>query len=524
MGTSRQAEWWEGALRMTAHWHKPHLHHLGLLVVIALSVSLLLFQTYHGTGGFTREKIISTETAEPEAAASEPESKPPEAAPGRCTTWPVMEDGTYVSNVTTKPADFQLQSFAPPGGWVKPKGVAVKAIIFFGRKRTVNVLDCYLQRNLAVNGGFLDEVWFLVHTKIQEDLDYLDGLVKMRDQYKIVNPGECSGFDFACMWNPVVEDDTIFIKIDDDIVFIHPDTIPQLVSTRLAEPHPFAVSANLVNSPMTGYKHYETGAIHPFLPDTGNKPSHDAAELWRPSDLRSLKGAEVPGIDENGEIVGTAEEIVNRHVFANPPYDGHPWLLLSDVEEPVLRTPMGINKLLLQTTGGGPSGNAFGNAWRSWMISAQQQYSLLRNLELNSMWRYHFGTKIEYPQGEKSLANPAALKFANPDYPGPGAEQLFDTGYTRYNLNFVAVWGHDIKSSLPIAADDEEELTATIPKRVKRPFVIDTRAVVGHLSFFPQHDGIQKTDLLDRWRAFANELICPPDELRAPFDPRCPGF
>lgn len=158
------------------------------------------------------------------------------------------------------------------------------------------------------------------------------------------------------------------------------------------------------------------------------------------------------------------------------------------------------------------------------MISAQQQYSLLRNLELNTMWRYHFGTRIEYPKGKKSSADAAALKFVDPHYQGPGAEQLYDTQYIRYNLNFVALWGHDIRKCLPIAADDEQDITVTKPRKFKRPFVIDTRAVVGHLSFFPQHEGIRQTDLLDRWRAFANEMVCAADNQKYPFDARCPGY
>lgn len=158
------------------------------------------------------------------------------------------------------------------------------------------------------------------------------------------------------------------------------------------------------------------------------------------------------------------------------------------------------------------------------MISAQQQYSLLRNLELDDIWRYHFGTRIEYPEGVNSSADASALKFFDVHRLGPGAEQLYDTQYIRYNLNFVALWGHDIKNALPIAEDDERDITVTKPMRFQRPFVIDTRAVVGHLSFYPQHDGIRQTDLLDRWRAFANEMICTANNQKKPFDLRCPGY
>ncbi|KAI0406882.1 hypothetical protein F4802DRAFT_80537 [Xylaria palmicola] len=514
MGMPRQSTWRERLSRIGFHWRINDLRHLTIFALVAFTISLLLFEAHRQVGGLAYDDAVNAaEQALPEVSGPGAEHPGP---PGQCTTWPVAANGDYKPK--HRKSNLALQSFAPPGGWKKPDGIAVKALIFYGRKRTVDFLDCYLQQNLAVNGGYLDEVWFMVHTDIREDLVYLDKLIEQRPQYKVVRPGECEGFNYACMWNPVVEDNTIYVKIDDDIVFIHPDTIPQLVSTRISEPHPFAVSANLVNSPFTGYKHYSVGAIHPFLPDPNSKPSHRAAQLWRPSDFGYFPRRFVPDVNENGTIDEVTEEIVNKHVFATPQYEGHPWLLLEGIVDPLLKTPMGINGLTLE------SGGAYGAAWKSWMISAQQQYSLLRNLELNSMWRYHFGSQLDYPQGVNSSADAAALKFFDPNHLGPGAEQLHDTQYTRYNLNFVVLWGHDIRNNLPIAGDDEQDITVTKPMHLQRPFVIDTRAVVGHLSFYPQHDGIRQTDLLDRWRALANEMVCKTDNQKTPFDLRCPGY
>ncbi|KAI1273227.1 hypothetical protein F5Y07DRAFT_261162 [Xylaria sp. FL0933] len=519
MGTPRQpqANWWGGLPCMSLHWRIHDLRHLGILALVAFSVSLLLLEARREIRETARGEII--DVIEHGLPVIPIPGTVPSRVSGQCTTWPVGAKGDYTPRA--HPSNLALQSFAPPGGWKKPKGIAIKALVFYGRKRTVDFLDCYLQQNLALNGGYLDEIWFMVHTDIDEDLAYLNELVQKRKRYKIVMPGECQGSNYACMWDPVVEDNTIYVKIDDDIVFIHPDTIPQLVSTRIAEPHPFAVSANLINSPLTGFKHYDAGAIHPFLPDPNSKPSHLAAQLWRPSDFKRCPKKLIPKINENGTISKITEQVLAKHVFAGPPYEGHPWLLLEDIGNPLLKTPMGIDKLTLPTNG---DEFMYGAAWKSWMISAQQQYSLLRNLELNTMWRYHFGTQIDYPQGINSSADAAALKFFDSNHLGPGAEQLYDTQYVRYNLNFVALWGHDIRNAQPIAEDDEQDITATIPRRLRRPFVIDTRAVVGHLSFYPQHEGIRQTDLLDRWRAFANEMICTMDNQKRPFDPRCPGY
>ncbi|KAI1119551.1 hypothetical protein F5Y14DRAFT_457809 [Nemania sp. NC0429] len=515
MTCPRRVKWREGLLRsMKIYWRVSDLRHLGIFALLVFSVSLLLFEARRA---MSRSAITEMGQALSGILGPDTESS---RAPGQCTTWPVR--GRAGFNPGSHTLSAALQRFTPPGGWKKPDGITIKALVFYGRKRTVDFLDCYLQQNLAVNGGYLDEVWFMVHTGIEEDLIYLDRLIdQRRPHYKIVVPGECRGFNYACMWNPVVEDNTIYVKIDDDIVFIHPDAIPQLVSTRIAEPHPFAVSANLVNSPLTGYKHYDIGAIHPFLPDPNSKPSRRAAELWRPSDWKAFPKKYVPKINQNSTDDIFTNEIMDQYIFAKPHYEGHPWLLLEDVEDALLKTPMGINKLRLLTNG---AGSAYGAAWQSWMISAQQQYSLLRNLELNNMWRYHFGTRIEYPEVVNSSAHASALKFYDVHHLSPGAEQLYDTQYTRYNLNFVALWGHDIKNALPIAEDDEQDITVTKPIGFQRPFVIDTRAVVGHLSFFPQHDGIRQTDLLDRWRAFANEMICTANNRKRPFDLRCPGY
>lgn len=58
-----------------------------------------------------------------------------------------------------------------------------------GRRIFADILDCYLRRNLAVNGGFLDEVHFVIHTADQTDVAWLEDLVKtsgMEKHYKLI--------------------------------------------------------------------------------------------------------------------------------------------------------------------------------------------------------------------------------------------------------------------------------------------------------------------------------------------------
>ncbi|KAI0150597.1 hypothetical protein GGR57DRAFT_493096 [Xylariaceae sp. FL1272] len=428
-----------------------------------------------------------------------------------CTTWPVNKEGDYDAHSVNRSAPVRLDSLAPHGGWKKPDGVKIVALVFYGRKRYVDILDCYLQRNLKFNGGYLDEVWFMAHTEDADDVAWLDGLVLKTPEYKIVGRGDCESKRYDCLWKYATEDKTIYIKIDDDIIYIHPDAIPQLVHTRLAVPHAYAVSAQLINSPITGLEQYHHTAIYPFVPDPKAKPNHKVSETWRLSKQQKFPKESWPVLARK-----------NDHDIMYPPvpYRGHPFMLLSEDNFDNLHTPMGRYD---QEPGG--DNIAFSPLWKSWAMAAQQQYSLLYNLEKNQLSRYFYGTRVTYPSNAKGPNAMAIMPAPNrAGEPTIGGEQILDTQFRRYNLNFVAVWGSDIRDHLPIAEDDEQDITKTIPRKTGRPFIIDTRALVTHFSFFTQIDGIRQTDLLDRWRAYANEVVCEIDNLKKPWDLRCPEF
>ena len=86
-----------------------------------------------------------------------------------------------------------------------------------GRPRFVNILDCYLRRNLVSQGGYLDEVRFMVNTKHKIDLKWLDDFVKTEPLYKKVQGGAGDNA-FDNIWSHLQEDKTMYVKIDDDVV------------------------------------------------------------------------------------------------------------------------------------------------------------------------------------------------------------------------------------------------------------------------------------------------------------------
>ncbi|KAI2634486.1 hypothetical protein GGS21DRAFT_518059 [Xylaria nigripes] len=472
---------------------------LVFFVVVLLSVASL---TVHAA--------VSSSQPDPSLASSTPA---PAADSEFCTTWPVDKYGKYDVSPLERVNRVQLDSIAPPGGWRKPEGLKIVAMVFFGRKRYVDILDCYLQQNLASNGGYLDEVWFMVHTDVEDDIAWLNDLVKRTPGYQVVDPEDCNRNDrnYGCLWEYAVEDHTMYIKLDDDIVYIHHDAIPQLVHTRLAVPHAFAVSAQLVNSPITGMEQFHHNAIYPFVPDPKKKPKHRASETWRLSGLDKYPAGKMDTLKTRNDY---------SIMFPDVPYSGHPFVLLSEDNFDLLHTSMGR-----YDQHPGKDFIAFSPVWKSWAMAAQQQYSLLYNLEKNQLSRYFFGQPARYPANAKGPDPNTTVAAPHVDgQPVLGGEQVFDTQFRRYNLNFCAVWGSDIKEHLPMNHDDEDAITQLIPKQTGRPFIIDTRAVVGHFSFYTQIEQIRQTDLLDRWRAFANEAVCAATNLKSPWDLRCPKF
>lgn len=127
--------------------------------------------------------------------------------------------------------------------------------------------------------------------------------------------------------------------------------------------------------------------------------------------------------------------------------------------------------------------DAWGPSLNNWAAAAQTHYSFLTHLERNDIWRYHF--------------------------------DIWDYMYERVSINFFGMRGQDIMDVFPIPnGDDELYLTIERPKELKRHVIVDGMGVVVHFSFGPQahaHDdrGLSMTDILDRYRGYAEETGCP---------------
>ncbi|KAF3073260.1 hypothetical protein Trihar35433_9487 [Trichoderma harzianum] len=338
--------------------------------------------------------------------------------------------------------------------WKRPADASkIMGLIFYGRRSTVSILDCYLKRNLVKNGGILDGVIFLQRTTDEDDLKFLDKLLESEPDYTkwVIDMNEDG---FASSYDRI-QDDVMYIKMDDDIVYIEDSAIPSIVTTRAEHPEFFVVSSNVINQPLISWIHWNLGAVKAYLPELNKAypaPQPGSKLNWRPSLLPSWQGADDFQVSE-----------------WNPPdHQKHRWLPVKGHSDHILdRTPIVETEY-----------DPFGPGWKKWQVAAQEHYSLFENIENNNLRQYRFGT--------------------------------WDFQLKRMGIQFTCMMGKDINLAKPIAADDEHHFAVTMPEQTGRHAVADGGGVVAHFSFGAQagDERIEQTDVLDRYRVYAEENIC----------------
>lgn len=341
---------------------------------------------------------------------------------------------------------------------------------------------------------------FVAHTKDEADLEYLDKLLQTEPLYSKVSGYDqvdstpvdsASGggnsikdtlvnrtavhtisarqWDWSKSWEDMVDPETMYIKIDDDVLWIGKDTIPQLVHSLLKRPDAYAMASNTINEADTLFQHYHNGAILPFLPEpvnaTTRQTGDSATTSWRPSELPPYPLSTHPVEDEYNITAPLPSGYENTT---------HRWLPLPATFANLHKTP--VDRLDR-------------NGWREWTFAAQQHYSLLTHLEHTlPTSRHHDPHALEvYHFGDK--------------------DALYNMQLNRFSINFIAIWGRDV-AAVKIEANDEPQMTIDISRMLGRPFLVDTRALVAHFAFGGQGQGMEGTDVRERYRGLANEWVC----------------
>lgn len=250
-------------------------------------------------------------------------------------------------------------------------------------------------------------------------------------------------------------ENVMYVRIDGDVVFLEDHTIPTIVKTKLDNPDTLMVSANVVNEGALASLHSHPGVALPYLPelDHTEQPSRSKSQLkhdWRASSLPSWHGPESFRVRKGFKA----------------PFEGHRWLLPREAGTD--RDPI--------------SGSVYtetGPTLRDWTVGAQQHYSFLHHLELDDLNRYKFPI------------------WVNPTEP--------------VSSNFGCFWGKDVKAVRDIFEhkSSEELYKSWVKPDGTRPNItIDGKGLVSHYSARQGVEGLDSTDLLDRYRAYAQDRVC----------------
>lgn len=156
-----------------------------------------------------------------------------------------------------------------------------------GRREYLRVLIPHL---LAQRG--VDEFQLWVNTESADDVAFIQAVCDWRpDKFTRVNlpfgatvDGVVSIRHFFRLSNDL---ETIYIKLDDDICWMHPDCLETLIAYRKANPEHFLVYSNVVNNNICTHIHQRMGLI-PHPRGLGEPPGHMARVAYFGYDYASF--------------------------------------------------------------------------------------------------------------------------------------------------------------------------------------------------------------------------------------------
>ncbi|KAE8326086.1 hypothetical protein BDV39DRAFT_177469 [Aspergillus sergii] len=342
------------------------------------------------------------------------------------------------------PAPFHVY-FKKFESFEKPKDIRIVALVPFRSHERTEILNCYLQRNLLDNHGFLDQVIFIPQTNNTQSLEWLTSTVKRTPLYQI------SEFSDDIQWGGM-DENVIFIKIDGDTIFLEDHTISTIVKTKLDHPDSLIVSANVINQAALQAIHSHPGVALPYLPElsSSDQPQIPVTQDWRATGLPAWEGP--------------ADFKVSKGY--PPPSKSHRWLPSAD--ENGDRTPIGMSMY-------GDNGPELDD----WTIHAQQHYSFLQHLEDGDLYRYKFPMWVD-PTDSLSP-------------------------------NFLCLRADDPSIVKSIIQQDADKLSLEVAQEVlgsDRGTIIDGKGLAAHYSIEASSWGLDSTDILHRYRAYAEEMIC----------------
>lgn len=130
-----------------------------------------------------------------------------------------------------------------------------------GRNRYQKILFEYIKQNLSI----IDEYRLWVNTTNPEDLLWFYKISESYDWLKLDTISNLPKIGTSAaihhFFKGCTEENTIYIRLDDDIVFLDKDFFKNLLDFRIQYPEYFLVSANIINNAICSHLHQRAGFL-----------------------------------------------------------------------------------------------------------------------------------------------------------------------------------------------------------------------------------------------------------------------
>ncbi len=136
-----------------------------------------------------------------------------------------------------------------------------------GREKYLSIIKKYVYRDMKA--GIVDEWQLWLNTVNINDIAYIESMEKENDKVKIYRLDEAitptwesyNAQQTHKFFKNTHGDNTIYIRIDDDIVWYEKGAIEKMAQARIDCPDAFAIYPNVVNTTTVNRWHQEIGAL-----------------------------------------------------------------------------------------------------------------------------------------------------------------------------------------------------------------------------------------------------------------------
>jgi len=136
-----------------------------------------------------------------------------------------------------------------------------------GREKYLSIFKNFIYRK--INEGVVDEWQIWLNTVDANDIAYLESMERENPKVKIYRLGEpitptwetYNALQTHKFFVNTHDDDTIYIRFDDDIVWCADDAIEKICKARIENANAFLIVPNIINSTLMTSWHQENGAL-----------------------------------------------------------------------------------------------------------------------------------------------------------------------------------------------------------------------------------------------------------------------